>query len=308
MTLGDWVTETADSIRSDGIVVGSKKSGEGLALGAMYRAHRLLPVPSIFDRSWDALIILDACRPDLLQEVSDEYEFLPDEIETIWSRGSSSHVWMDRTFTDEYAAEIRETVHVTGNPYSRDHLNPAAFAELDEVWEYEWDEDRGTIPARPITDSAIENARHADFERLIVHYMQPHFPSIPKPLDSEISLEEWGTGWESVWDDLEKGRVSKEAVWDSYRKNLRYVLDDVELLLSNLDVDTAVITADHGNAIGEWGLYGHPAKRASPELNRVPWVEVSATDTESYTPTVDSDTDTSAHKSVEERLRDLGYK
>lgn len=95
-------------------------------------------------------------------------------------------------------------------------------------------------------------------------------------------------------------------MWEAYLATLRYVLDDVALLLENVDAERVVITADHGEAFGEWGFYGHTVGCPHPVVRRVPWVETTATDEETHesavTPEVDAAFDRDQH------LRDLGYR
>ena len=105
-------------------------------------------------------------------------------------------------------------------------------------------------------------------------------------------------------DALRKGKIDRERYWSAYRDNLRAVLDDVELLLSNLDAETVVLTADHGDALGEWGIYDHPVGCLHPAVSKVPWVETTAEDTGDYEP---SDVREGDETSVEDRLRSLGY-
>ncbi|GAB6862241.1 sulfatase-like hydrolase/transferase [Haloplanus litoreus] len=307
MTFRDWLGRTCSYIRSDGVQSGLRRSADEFKRGAATRIDPYVPGEPIFAHDWDVLIVLDACRPDLLAEVAESYDFLPRRPETVRSTGSSSWIWMERNFTTDWANEMRETAYVTGNPYSSDYVDPSAFALVDEVWNYAWDDDHGTVPARPITDRTIDTARTHDPERLLVHYMQPHFPSVPDPIGSAIDIDTFGEQWESIWDDLEAERISEERVWESYRTNLEYVLDDVALLLENVDAETVVITADHGNALGECGFYGHPPLNPHPSVRRVPWVETSARDTMGYEPSQEANRVDPSDGDVQSHLRDLGY-
>jgi hypothetical protein len=54
------------------------------------------------------------------------------------------------------------------------------------------------------------------------------------------------------------GDGDEEEIWESYIENLRYVLDHVEVLLENVDAEEVAISADHGNAKGEWGCLRTP--------------------------------------------------
>jgi hypothetical protein len=129
---------------------------------------------------------------------------------------------------------------------------------------------------------------------MIVHYMQPHYPMVPEPFEVD----------EKVWNLLRDGEIGHDEVWRRYRDNLRYVLDELPKLLRNVEAENVVITADHGNLVGELGLYGHFGRVPHPNLRKVPWASTTATDTSTYTP--DLEPECSAGD-VKERLQDLGY-
>lgn len=258
----------------------------------------------IYEREWEVLVILDACRADLMDEVADEYPFL-EKYRTHDSLGSNSGQWMARNFTDEYAEEMRETAVVTGNPHSDTYLDEEDFAMLDEVWRYAWEDKDELFKPHFITDRAISIKRRFQPERMIVHYMQPHHPFIPHFDGFETDLHET---WLNEWRDIRVGHISKEEKWRQYRDNLLYVLDYVELLLDSIDADPVVVSSDHGEAVGEWGIYGHygiPLR----VLRQVPWIETVAEDTGEYDPEfVPETTDvTDSKRVVEDQLEKLGY-
>lgn len=260
---------------------------------------------SVMADHWDLLIVLDACRPDALETVSEEFDLLPNDIDTRYSVGSASDKWMDRTFTDAFKDEMSETIQVTANPNTDKLISDDDFQSLKEVWRTGYDDKVGTTPPRPVTEKAIDVHRQHNPDRLITHYMQPHFPSIPDPLG--FGIRKGATNPEDhewIWHDGPPDEYTRTDIWKAYIENLRFVLNDVEVLLQNVDAETAVITADHGNAFGEWGLWGHP-HQALPVLRKVPWVETSARDTQSLIPQQESDGVTS---SVDEQLNALGYK
>lgn len=259
---------------------------------------------NVYERDWDTLVILDACRVDLLREVANEYPFVG-PVESFESVGSMSEEWMRKTFTDEYADETRQTAYVTSNVFSGRVLDADQFLELDEVWRYAWDEDLGIVPPRPVTDRAIAVARDRQPDRLIVHYMQPHHPFVAGNAPDGFDADPFGQGTgTTVVDALRKGRISRDAFWNAYRENLHLVLEDVAVLLANHDADTVVLTADHGDALGEWGIYDHPAGCLHPAVKNVPWAETTAVDGGEYEPHLDQG---DQRAGVEERLRELGY-
>ncbi|WP_134670599.1 hypothetical protein [Halorussus marinus] len=304
MTLADWLSETRERIAEDG-TRGIKESIHELYIGGLRRTNPLYSRGEhVFERDWDVLVVLDACRVDLMSEVAGEYPFL-DEPDTLVSVGSSSIQWMERTFTEHHDAELRDTVYVTGNPFSKRVLSDEDLLALDEVWRYGWDDETGTIPGRHVTDRAIAAGREQDYERLIVHYMQPHFPSIPEPLTDGMNAQTLGDGegWDSPWHRLRRGELDEETVWSSYRSNLDYVLEEVGILLENLEAERVAISADHANAAGEAGVYGHP-KVPIRAIREVPWYETNATDTETYDPKLEPDAE---RGDIEEKLGALGY-
>jgi len=233
----------------------------------LYRRHQ---VTNLYDRDWDVAIILDACRYDLFESVDWDR---PQSVGSIYSVASMTGDWMERTF----GGAASDTVYVTSGPFSDDVLDAGQFAELDEVWRYGFDEELGTIPPDIVTDRAIVHSRDSDPERLVVHYMQPHFPSIANP-ELGAGLSPTGTRrWESVWKQYYDGELSYDVLWDAYRSNLEIALEQVDLLLDNLDADRVVVTSDHGNALGQAGRYGHPKEAVIPGVRRVPWAVVGST-------------------------------
>jgi len=240
---------------------------------------------NVFDCEWDVLVVLDACRADLLRSVTPDIDFL-DTVETVRSVGSSSSEWLENTFLAH--PETGRTAMVTGNTWTDRYLDADAFDTLDEVWKYAWDDDLGTVPAAAVTDRAIATARERDPERLVVHYMQPHHPFVPDPLDGDGGIARTGSHSNTAnpWVSLRQGDVTTERVWAAYEANLRYALEEVAALRENVDGRIA-ITADHGNLFGEWGLYGHPMQTPVPALLAVPWAETTGADRGGRTPSLD---------------------
>ena len=301
MTFGDWLGESVNRIRTDG-TTGVTESAYEFYVGLCRNIGRYTNFGSnIFDEQWDVLVILDACRWDLTWEMAPRYDFL--DKTTTYSVASSSEEWMEKTFR---TVDTSNVGYVTGNPFSRQTLDENDFLLLDEVWEYAVDDEIGTIPADAVTDRTIQAHREHDPERLISHYMQPHYPFIPNPIDDGLPIDDFGGGsHDDVWDKLRRGEVSRDEVWKSYRANLEYVLDSVKTLLNSVE-GRVVITADHGNLLGELGLYGHPDFVPIPALKRVPWCRTIAKDQSTYEPaewrnmSVENDRD--------ELLKNLGYR
>lgn len=278
---------------------------------------RLARIPfgtSPMAKDWDVLLVLDCCRPDALEELSPEYDWLPARVNRTWSPASWSKAWMKKSFSEKYAAEMADTAHITWNPFSEEHLDAADWYLLNEVHlDGGWDDERGLVPPRQVTDRVIDCRRHADARRILAHYQQPHAPYPSIETERLRRNEVKHDSRTSVWDRLidPDDELGIEDAWAGMLDTLRWVLDDIELLLENLDADRVILTADHGESFNDkgLGLYGHMAGMPLPRLIRVPWVELEATDRNTYTPThtLGSAAEEPA-ADVEQRLEQLGYK
>lgn len=66
---------------------------------------------------------------------------------------------------------------------------------------------------------------------------------------------------------------SKEEIKELYEDNLRIVLQSCSDLLKDLE-GTSVITSDHGELLGEKGMWEHPSEKNVNILRVVPWLKV----------------------------------
>lgn len=275
---------------------------------------------NIFERDWDALVVLDACRVDALRTVTPEYEFLTD-INSTTSVGSTSREWIAQTFRGRYTDQIQQTAYVTANAFGKrviqernlpakrapvdwDVVQPSEFLLLDHAWEHQPNDGYHHMLSEHLTDRAITVGRELNPPKLIIHYLQPHVPYIAAALEEDRELNHIES---NPFDALREGEADSEAIWEAYLDDLRLCIDSIRLLLQNLDAPKVVITADHGEAFGEWGIYGHPAGCPHPAVKRVPWVETTAVDEGGYEPSFTYPDERSRNRDTEEQLRDLGY-
>jgi hypothetical protein len=259
---------------------------------------------SIWEEEWDVCLVLDACRPDILEYFTEDFQFLPGNIDKRWSVASTSLGWIHKTLC-ENADEASRTIYVTANVHSEIAFSGGELAELDEVWRYAWIDEVGTVPPKAVSDSVIEHGRRvSEDSKIIGHYMQPHFPSIPDKFGVDLDRDDINEGWGGTWGKIQAGELSADDAWKSYKVNTEYVLKEVERVLSNID-GTVLITADHANSWGQWGYWGHPSGKPVPEIRYVPWV--LATGEDQKTADFDNWKDT-VDVSAEEQLRALGYR
>jgi hypothetical protein len=265
--------------------------------------------------------------------VQDEYDFI-DNVEEVWSVGSTSKEWVEQTFTTKYADKIARTAYITGNPFSNTLLGDRQRTEygtthdtwLDQKWvnrfvkddlvdienlghmEPLWGSTGPNAPfersqhPRALTEHTIKAARSEEFDRVITHYMQPHSPYFASSDEYEALKNYEKAPFETVATGDE---AAKKQVWEAYLDNLRYVLDDIEELLQNVD-GKVVISADHGELFGEHMHYHMPGN-PHPKLKKVPWVEIQASDNRTIEPNVELAGHENAEEVSEEQLEALGY-
>lgn len=229
---------------------------------------------------WDVLVLLDACRPDLLFDCD-----LPTgKLTTRYSAGGESWEFMEANFSGR---ELHDTVYITSNPHAY-NLLAGTFHYIHNLLEEAWDDELGTVPPNAVTEVARRAVECFPQKRLIVHYMQPHYPFIGETgqeIDqSAISPGEPGTnsqGGANPWTRLQNcdGNLSRDTVLKAYKENHEIIAAELFDLVEATR-GKVVITADHANLTGERGwplpvrLYGHPAGFKHPALRRVPWIEI----------------------------------
>jgi hypothetical protein len=324
-----WISESIDHLRGGDrdLAARAARPAYYLWVGAFLTySHWRTYGTNVYDREWDVLLVLDACRVDAMEAVADEYDFIG-EVDSITSVGSTSFEWMDHTFTNDYLDEVRNTAYLSQNsftarvpgggytgkvpipfgPSTYDTVEREDYGYLEELWRAEFDADSkwavsSEVVTRPHPRYATERTIHAgcelDANRLMVHYMYPHDPYPLAPIKLQPRFD----------DALKNGTATREEVWDAYLDNLRLVLNEVGVLLENLEAEKVVITADHGEAFGERNFYRHPVACPLSCVREVPWVETTATNTGSVEPTAPDPERVDTASSVEERLEQLGYR
>lgn len=278
-----------------------------------------------FEEDWDTLVLLDACRYDVFERRSE----LPGSLERRRSVASTTVEFLRATVDGR---DLRDTVYVTANPQLYQHRDSivAQFAAVIDVWRDEgWDEDARTVLPETMTERALEAAAAHPRKRLVVHYMQPHYPFVGADTTfDEGQLTDPASDGENVWGQVLTGSldVDAETIWELYEANLDRALPHVETLLDELEGKT-VVTADHGNMVGERASpipvreWGHPRGIYTPQLVEVPWLEVERGerreiqsadakqrgDANQGGDATDDDSGEEAPAVVTDRLRDLGY-
>ncbi len=307
------------------------------SLGRRFRMSRLDPVtwrdkilnsfvfPIIFhdmngveilSERWDNLILLDACRFDAFKAAIQNRP-LGGTLESKTSLGTDTPSFLRKNFRGKFYDDI---VYVTANPQV-DKCLKGHFHKIVQVWRTDWDLETRTVLPEAVVRRAAEASSNYPDKRLIIHFMQPHFPYLGLRTIGKIWGFSFGLGikaypaygglWYGLFRDL-----GYRSLRNYYLMGLTRALDAVANLLPLLPGRT-IITADHGEAFGEHihrfipiGVMKHPPGVRIRELVTVPWysIEGGAVEVKAPPPSAPSATEHDYDmKLIRDRLRDLGY-
>jgi len=210
----------------------------------------------VIEEEWDYLIVLDACRYDYFEKVNR----IDGKLEKRISLGSNTPEWLKKNFDGYYD----DVVYISANPHIsnyevRGFRGTDHFWKVENLWYYDWDNVLESVHPRRVTKKALRTIRKYYGKRFIIHYLQPHQPYIlsPKVTHSLVRI----------------GKISIEELRKAYMENLILVHNEVEKLVNVLE-GKIVITADHGQLLGEKFEIGHPLGVYFKELVEVPWLVV----------------------------------
>jgi hypothetical protein len=151
-------------------------------------------------------------------------------------------------------------VYISANPQVQLHDIDRRFYDRLRLWKDEWDDELRTVPPRAVVSRTLRAAKKHPHKRLIVHFVQPHYPFIGETGRQIKHGKMIGDGLiagertaPTVWERLERGEIERSVAWKAYRENLELTLPHVKELIDGLK-GKSVATSDHGNAVGEWGI------------------------------------------------------
>ena len=262
----------------------------------------------ILKKDWKVLIILDACRYDTFAKIYPSY--LKGNLQKVISPASYTLEWLMKTWKGKH----EDVVYVSGNPFissknanmgkffacgSRSFRASEHFYKVIDAWLYCWDDELGTVHPSLLTTVAEITYNKFPEKKMVVHYIQPHEPFLGIKIERSSGKLEvvkkrilnavfkvfgdyvysmmyrmWSSlGLDTPYHSKIIRKYGRETLIKAYEDNLRLVLRHVKDLVRKLD-GKIVITSDHGELLGEHGLYGHPPHMKYRELIEVPWLEI----------------------------------
>lgn len=186
------------------------------------------------------------------------------------------------------------------------------FSKIIDVWNLGWSEQYSTIHPKEVNKYAIASMDVHRKNKFVLHYAQPHEPYIYYNKKNNKVREWWreektnkfkhrllslGQNLikyipnELFWNvgnilnqnfglsiPLGKGDIyikhGRKGIIKGYTEDLKLALNYVKRIANMYPKKKILITADHGERLGEKGRYGHGGDRRPRELVEVPWFEI----------------------------------
>jgi len=266
-----------------------RRRAERKALDGTPRQERLLDDLRTGDY---LLVVLDACRYDFFADAARRY--LRGRSRAAASAGYDTAQYLSGCWADSYpdttyvsgASPVasEETLEVEDHGrrrYGGEYTPSEHLGEIVDVWDRGRDPSAGTCPPEAVLSATLDRLGE---RRLVAHFFQPHAPYIGRaqgvapsddrdavPTDSDLDVA-------PIRQRVREGDVSDDRLRGAYQSNLHRATACVCRLIAELrsrgDKRRVVVTSDHGEALGEYGVYSHPHE-PHPGIRLVPWMEVS---------------------------------
>lgn len=228
---------------------------------------------------WKTMIVLDACRYDIFKEINN----INGSLFRVNSESHQTSTWYENHWTKNFN---EDTILVSAHPmmwWTDIHKSffKAIYVDSDNN-NKDWKDPFYTF------EKALEIRGDYFDKKLLIHLIPPHLPFRGvegKKFNEKIGYFDdiaWLKKYDGGKDILELvnkyGQSSKDN-WLELRKyymeNLQISIDGINRYLS-INNKKVVITADHGELIGEFNTYGHRYHKDGLQLLKtVPWLRVS---------------------------------
>lgn len=253
---------------------------------------------SVVDKKWDVLIILDACRYDFFKKCN----IFKGKLKKVVT-GVSTESFLRKNFDNVDCSNI---IYINPIIKFNEWLPSNNFFEVVPSWDSCWSNKFGTVLPEKVTELSIKYIKEYPNKRLIIHYMQPHIPYlslgtkyVKSSTRNEVINKRESKLKEMLADTLNKAKITLPSIpiWymekffgssagigeiyfnggfnamrEAYKENLDNVLSCVKKIIKHTN-GKVVITADHGEMLGEMGIVGHGRWKNKNVIN-VPWFEV----------------------------------
>ena len=258
----------------------------------------------LLEAKWDILIILDACKVEVFEEVYKKSLKKEGELKKAKTFSKGTEDWMESNIRGKDCSNI---IYVDPIVMFNKWLPDSNFFKVDEVWKYGWDYNYGTILPEQMTKSALKQIEDHPDKRIIVHYHQPHPPFLdpafrkirksiitPELINNMMDEQAKNTShtiphfiqgnmrrflgaeraWAlMIWLGMEPldgmGQAFKhfgmDGIMNAYEQNMIMVLKDINKLIAT--GKKTIITSDHS--------FNYDRSTKALKKRYVPWLEMN---------------------------------
>lgn len=273
-------------------------------------------IKNITEEEWKFLIILDACRYDYFEKNYKKYfkkgtlqKTQSKAIETIeWAQKNFTKYYDDIIYISTIPfINSKKEIKRRGSTFN----GKKHFYKVIDLWDWGWDNEIKTVRPEKVNETVEKELKNNPKKRFIIHYMQPHAPyisleklykkyeenkKIKKTKKSNFTKKKLIYPFmkifktETIWRlnrifgfrevlpphmEMAWRLVGKKGLKKAYTDNLNIVLKNAQILCEKLE-GKKIITADHGELLGENGLYGHgPPLPRHEKLLTIPWLTLN---------------------------------
>jgi len=266
----------------------------------------------LMDENWDLLIILDACRYDFFKKVYKKY-LVDGTLKKAKSPGLNTMDWLNKVFKKKYKdiTYISSNPYINSKKRVKTKADSSFdakmhFKKIIDVWLFSWDDCVGSVLPDAVTAAAI-NSRAT---RKIIHYIQPHNPYVGPTYSKYFTKSgEYNLTKRKTTLTL-RNRLSQmisnlfginfiffiakalklpatsqtiniaksegiDGLRAAYLENLELVLKSLTKVVNANKTKRILITADHGEYLGEYGKLGHNTPLRRWPITDVPWLTIN---------------------------------
>ncbi|NOZ31435.1 MAG: hypothetical protein GXO68_05785 [Crenarchaeota archaeon] len=239
--------------------------------GLVSQTSLLYPIINDNTRRW-MIIYLDAGRADYFERLNR----IEGKYTRAWSLESCTDYYFRTVFKGRYDAYLYSANAFLNS--KREVKGVRAwehFKRVIDVWDWGWDDELLTVPPDAVVDAVLNEP----YDRMVVWFIQPHLPpAFGTPFTRkwrEITRGRFGADV-VIRDMIVRGELSPDYVRRLYEINYELGLTYARALVEEFkkEMDVIVVTSDHGELLGEHGLWLHPPNVSYEEVRVVPWLEI----------------------------------
>ena len=223
-------------------------------------------IKDIFNADKFIIIIVDACRYDIFSNVYNQY------LEgTLYRMNWNTSCTPD--FIVKYYMDYIDAVYISANGFIIDrNVNIPKYIKYNGSKHFKkviptfitgWDSYYNTVLPKYVYYDTINNL----YDRIIIHFIQPHAPY--------RSFKFLKMNEKHLTNIYRENHSILSNIINAYISNLKWAMGYIKKLVDIIKIRPIIVTADHGELLGEDNMIDHPCKYKHEKLNNIPYLIIS---------------------------------